>query len=80
LSFPERLAVAADGSLLVVETGIGQLGDKANVLCRIAGNMTLPETGGAAFPIDALIVVIGGLVILGGLGLGRARRRKQARQ
>lgn len=35
----------------------------------------LPETGGGAFPIQAVVVVLGGLAAAGGLGLERVRRR-----
>jgi ketosteroid isomerase-like protein len=35
----------------------------------------LPETGGVAFPIQAVMVGLGGLAVAGGLGLERLRRR-----
>ena len=35
----------------------------------------LPQTGGAAFPLQALMVGLGGLAVAGGLGLERLRRR-----
>jgi LPXTG-motif cell wall-anchored protein len=40
-----------------------------------AAMAALPETGGDPFPNYALLMALGGLAILGGLGLGRLRRR-----
>jgi hypothetical protein len=37
----------------------------------------LPETGGGAFPIQELLVGLGGLAVAGGLGLKRLRRRSR---
>jgi hypothetical protein len=47
-------------------------------LARLAAAMSaLPETGGGAFPIQEVLVGLGGLAIAGGLGLGRLRRRSR---
>jgi limonene-1,2-epoxide hydrolase len=40
-----------------------------------AAMAALPETGGAAFPGNALAVALGGLAVSGGLGLKLVRRR-----
>jgi len=123
LSFPEGLAVTADGNLLVVETGVGRLSainletgkvstvadglelgapgpegmpptwcfngvavdpmgtiyvtsDKTNVLYRLEGISTLPETGGEPLPIYAFLLAMGGVLLLGGLILRYRTIRK----
>ena len=40
-----------------------------------AAMAALPETGGGALPIQAMVVVLGGLAAAGGLGLACVRRR-----
>ena len=40
-----------------------------------AALVTLPETGGVAFPTYALVIALGGLAILSGFGLELLRRR-----
>jgi LPXTG-motif cell wall-anchored protein len=37
----------------------------------------LPQTGGGAFPPQAVMVGLGGLAVAGGLGLQRLRRRSR---
>ena len=36
---------------------------------------TLPVTGGGAFPLDVMLVALGGLAMAGGLGAEGLRRR-----
>lgn len=43
----------------------------------VAAMAALPETGGGAFPIQAVMVGLGGLAVAGGLGLQRLRRRSR---
>lgn len=43
----------------------------------MAAMAALPETGGGAFPAQALMLGLGGLAVAGGLGLGRLRRRRR---
>lgn len=42
-----------------------------------AAMAALPETGGGAFPIQELMLVLGGLSVAGGLVADRLRRRRQ---
>jgi LPXTG-motif cell wall-anchored protein len=47
-------------------------------LAAVAAAMAaLPQTGGGAFPIQEVLVGLGGLAVAGGLGLGRLRRRSR---
>ena len=47
-------------------------------LAAIAAVMAaLPQTGGGAFPVQELLVGLGGLAVAGGLGLQRLRRRSR---
>jgi len=42
----------------------------------MAAMAALPETGGGAFPVQQVMLGLGGLAVAGGLGLERSRRRR----
>ena len=66
-----EVQVVQDGKIKSIEW---TLSDES--LAKMEAAMaSLPETGGGGFPIQAVAVGLGGLVVAGGLGLELVRRR-----